>query len=341
MIFLAAFVYGERKTSDPLFDLGLLKNRSFLWGSIASWLAGGCFVGGLTYLPLYLLQVRGVSATYSGMIMLPMIIGMVAASIGSGRLALAIGRTRLLFVAGAATMVVGLLVMRNLIQLDTPVWQIIAMLGVMGGGYGFIMTVAPLAVQQTVDLAHQGTANSSLQLFRQFGSVMGTALMGTAMAAVLHAGLPSELNDDLQRAGVDFQLTSFQEEANLKGLFKDRVADVNKTVDAAIAGDRDAYQKLQNDPLMTTELRALIPSGGLQGASATTANDTIEQALDKKLAQLEDDIEHGVDETLSSALRTVYLYDLVLAILALAAALLAPEVRVVPTAQAGQPLPGE
>ncbi|MFC7303281.1 MFS transporter [Streptomyces monticola] len=177
----ALFVVVERFAAEPLIPLRLFRDRTFNITSVVGMVVGVGMFGAASYLPTFLQMVDGASATESGLLMLPMMIGIVAASIVSGQLISHTGHYRLYPILGGAVSSVGMWLLSRLeadtSRLDYSIWM-----GVLGVGIGLIMPVLILAVQNAVPTADLGTATSAHNYFRQIGGSVGAAVFGTLFA---------------------------------------------------------------------------------------------------------------------------------------------------------------
>src|SRR5207247_1434007 len=145
-----------------------------------------------TYLPLYLQDVKGHSPTTSGLLILPLMVGLLTASIGSGQLITRFGRYKPFPVAGTAIMVVGLFLLSRL-QVDTSTVVTGAYMLVLGFGLGNVIQVLVLAAQNAVDYKYLGVASSGSTLFRQIGGSIGVSVFGAIFANQLAANLVGKL----------------------------------------------------------------------------------------------------------------------------------------------------
>jgi EmrB/QacA subfamily drug resistance transporter len=185
---LALFIVVERRAREPVLPLHLFGNRTFATTSAVGLVVGFALFGSVTYLPLYLQVVKGMSPTTSGLQMLPMMGGMLLTSIASGQLISRTGRYRFFPIVGTLVMALGLWLMSRL----GPTTSIAAALGIMavlGLGLGMVMQVLVIAVQNAVDYADLGVATSGATLFRLVGGSLGTAVLGAIFAARLSVHL--------------------------------------------------------------------------------------------------------------------------------------------------------
>ena len=192
VVLLAAFVFAEGRAAEPILPLELFRNRVFSVTSAVGFIVGLALFGAITYLPLYLQDVKGHSPTTSGLLILPLMVGLLTASIGSGQLITRFGRYKPFPVAGTAIMVVGLFLLSRL-QVDTPTVVTGAYMLVLGFGLGNVIQVLVLAAQNAVDYKYLGVASSGSTLFRQIGGSIGVSVFGAIFANQLAANLVGKL----------------------------------------------------------------------------------------------------------------------------------------------------
>lgn len=166
----------------------LFRNPVFTVCSILSFIVGFAMLGAMIFLPTYLQYVDGDSATLSGVRTLPMVLGLLVASIFSGNVVSKTGRYRIFPIVGSLIMAVGLYLLSRMGP-GTGVWLESLYMLVLGVGIGLAMQVLTIAVQNTVDYADLGTATSGVTFFRTLGSSFGTAVFGTIYANALKPNL--------------------------------------------------------------------------------------------------------------------------------------------------------
>src|SRR5579871_3283566 len=188
----AGFILAERRAVEPLVPLGLFKSRVFSVASLVGFIVGMALFGSVTYLPLYLQVVRGSSPTKSGLQLLPLMAGVLAASIGSGQLISRFGRYKLFPILGTGLMVVGLVLLSRLGTGTSLLLADLYML-VVGFGLGFVMQVLILAVQNAVEYENLGVATATATLFRSMGGTIGVPLFGAIFSNKLASELSSRL----------------------------------------------------------------------------------------------------------------------------------------------------
>jgi EmrB/QacA subfamily drug resistance transporter len=191
-VLLVAFVFAERRAAEPIVPLELFRNRVFRVTSAVGFIVGLALFGAITYLPLYLQDVKGHTPTTSGLLLLPLVIGLLIASVGSGQLITRFGRYKPFPIAGTAIMVVGLLLLSRL-QVDTPPVVTGAYMLVLGFGLGNVIQVLVLAAQNSVDYKYLGVASSGSTLFRQIGGSIGVSVFGAIFANQLTRDLVGKL----------------------------------------------------------------------------------------------------------------------------------------------------
>lgn len=174
------FIWREKYAKEPIIPLELFNNRIFSVASILSFLVGIVMFGALIFLPEYQQIVRGDSATKSGLMLLPLVIGMMSASITSGRLISKLGRYRIFPIIGTAILPIAFWLFSH-IAVDTNRLLLSAWMLLLGVGVGLVMPVLTLAVQNAVDRKHLGTATSTVTFFRSIGSSLGAAVFGAVL----------------------------------------------------------------------------------------------------------------------------------------------------------------
>ncbi|MFB9735110.1 MFS transporter [Streptomyces thermocoprophilus] len=186
------FLLAERYASEPLIPLRLFKDSVFNVTGLVGLVVGVALFGAAGYLPTFLQMADGATATESGLLMLPMMGGIVAASVVSGQLISHTGRYKLYPVLGGALSTAGMWLLSHL-DTDTPRLHYSIWMAVLGAGIGLVMPVLVLAVQNSVRSADLGTATSAGNYFRQIGGSVGAAAFGTLFAHRLTDALHREL----------------------------------------------------------------------------------------------------------------------------------------------------
>ena len=185
VVLALAFLLAERGAAEPVIPLKLFRVRVFNAASSIGFVMGFAMFGALTFLPLYMQIVKGVSPTASGLRILPLMLGMLGASVISGRLVTRWGRYRIFPIVGTALMTVGAYLL-SMIDASTNGWVLAGYMFVFGVGMGLVMQVLVVAVQNAVSYEDLGVATSSATFFRMIGGSFGTAVFGAIYAIVLN-----------------------------------------------------------------------------------------------------------------------------------------------------------
>ncbi|GHG84823.1 MDR family MFS transporter [Streptomyces lanatus] len=185
---LGLFCWAETRAAEPMLPMRLFANPVFSVCSVLSFIVGFAMLGAMTYLPTYLQYVDGDSATVSGVRTLPMVAGLLIASVFSGNVVSKTGKYRVFPIVGSLVMAVGLFLM-SLMGPSSGAWLESLYMFVLGTGIGLCMQVLTIAVQNTVDYTDLGTATSGVTFFRTLGSSFGTAVFGTIYTNTLTPNL--------------------------------------------------------------------------------------------------------------------------------------------------------
>ncbi|MDX6249555.1 MAG: hypothetical protein QOF10_2915 [Kribbellaceae bacterium] len=184
IVALVLFVLVENRAAEPLLPLRLFRSRVFSVCSLLSFIIGFAMLGGVTFLPTYLQYVHGASATDSGLQMLPLVIGLLVASITVGTIISKTGRYRIFPIIGTV-MIAGGLYLLSLMDNHTSYTATAGYMVVLGLGVGLCMPVPTVVVQSTVDYADLGVATSGVSFLRTMGSSFGVAVFGSFYASTL------------------------------------------------------------------------------------------------------------------------------------------------------------
>jgi hypothetical protein len=175
-----------------LLPLRLFRSSVFTLGNVLNFIMGMGMFGGLACLPLYLQIVKGQSATMAGLLMLPLMLGIMTATTVSGRLISKTGRYRVFPIIGMLAMG-GALLLFSTIGVDTPLWPTLTFALLMGLGLGLCMQTLLLAVQNGVPPTEVGVASGSATFFRQMGGTAGTAVFLSILFGVIGDRIASAL----------------------------------------------------------------------------------------------------------------------------------------------------
>ena len=175
------FLWRESAAKEPIIPLSLFRNDVFSVASLLSFIIGIVMFGALIFLPEYQQLVRGDSATKSGLMLLPMVAGLMTASVTSGRIISKFGRYRRFPIIGTAVVTFAFFLFSH-IAVDTNRVLLGIWMAVLGMGIGMVMPVLTLAVQNAVERKDLGTATSNVVFFRSIGSSLGAAIFGAILS---------------------------------------------------------------------------------------------------------------------------------------------------------------
>jgi EmrB/QacA subfamily drug resistance transporter len=181
---MSLFVMRSLRSANPILDLRLFRNRVFTTANIALFFMEAAFLCIVIFLPLFMVNVIGVTATQAGASLIPLSLGVVFGSVLSGQLVTRFGHYKRLMLAGGVVLLIGTFLLSTL-SLDTPYWLVTVYMVLCGLGLGPSMPLYTLALQNAVDVSQLGQATSANQFFRQIGGTIGAALMGTVLATAL------------------------------------------------------------------------------------------------------------------------------------------------------------
>ncbi|HSX15865.1 MAG TPA: MDR family MFS transporter [Candidatus Saccharimonadales bacterium] len=186
------FLWRERFAREPILPPGLFKNHVFGVASLLSFIIGIVMFGALIFLPEYQQIIRGDSATKSGLMLLPLVAGLMAASVTAGRLIAKTGHYRKFPIVGTAVVTLAFWLFGH-IAVGTNRVLLGVWMAVLGAGIGMVMPVLTLAVQNAVERKNLGTATSSVVFFRTIGSTLGAAIFGAILLNRLTAHVQAVL----------------------------------------------------------------------------------------------------------------------------------------------------
>ena len=193
-ILLVIFVFVERRATEPVLPLHLFSNRGFSVTSLVGFIVGFAMFGAIVYLPVFFQIVHGESPTTSGLRLLPLLVGLIICSTGSGIVISRTGRYRAFPIAGTALMTVGLVLLSQ-VGIGTSLIVAALYMFVLGVGLGCVMQVLVLIVQNAVPYPELGVATSGATFFRSIGGCFGTAIFGAIFSNVLVGNLVRHLGN--------------------------------------------------------------------------------------------------------------------------------------------------
>lgn len=191
---IAFLITEQRMKSDAIIPLKLFRSYTFSMASVIGFLVGFAMFGAMLTIPLYMQIVIGLDPTESGFAMLPMVLGMMIASIGSGLIVSKTGKYRIFPVTG--TFITGCgYVCLTFIKYNSPLWQLMIAMFLVGLGLGQLMQTLTLATQNSVKARDMGVATSASTFFRQIGGTMGTAVLLSVLFSVMGGNIASAMGN--------------------------------------------------------------------------------------------------------------------------------------------------
>ncbi|MFD0020343.1 DHA2 family efflux MFS transporter permease subunit [Streptomyces sp. NPDC058382] len=178
VLLLIAFVLVERRAVEPVLPLKLFRIRTFSLVAVISFVIGFAMFGAMTYLPTFLQVVHDITPTLSGVHMLPMVLGLLITSTGSGQIVSRTGRWKIFPILGTGITAIGLLLLHRLTE-NSSTLEMSLYFFVFGAGLGLVMQVLVLIVQNAVSYQDLGVATSGATFFRSIGASFGVAIFGT------------------------------------------------------------------------------------------------------------------------------------------------------------------
>ena len=211
---IVAFIYAERKAGDEaILPLKLFKSRTFSMVTILGVIVGVGMFGGMMTLPLLIQIVSGATPTESGFLMLPMVAGMMSASIVSGQVTSKTGQYRIFMITGTGMLTLGYVSLFGY-QYDTPMWVLSISMVIIGMGLGQLMQTLTLAAQNSVSPQDIGVATSSSMFFRQMGGTLGVAVF----ISILFNRLPEAIKSAFENKEVRADMSEAAREITQKAL---------------------------------------------------------------------------------------------------------------------------
>ncbi|QCB49539.1 MFS transporter [Rhodococcus sp. PAMC28707] len=181
LLLLVLTVFVESRHSSPIIPLKIVTERTTGLAIIASIAVGVGLFGATTFLGQYFQTARGYSPTDAGLLSIPMVFGMLVASVGSGQLITRFGKWKPFIVTGSVLLVIGFALLGT-IDHETNLWTVGIFTTIVGLGTGMLMQNLVLAVQNTVSVHDVGAASSTVAFFRTFGGAIGVSVLGSLLA---------------------------------------------------------------------------------------------------------------------------------------------------------------
>jgi len=253
---IAAFIAVEKRVKEPILRLEFFKNRNFLILTSVAMFVGAAMLGSIIYLTQFNQQVYNASPTTSGLMLLPMIAGLMATSIGTGQLVSKTGKYKQFMIAGLALASVSMLALLTLNPSSSFLHEAIIIVFV-GAGIGSAMPLMNIAIQNEFEQKDLGIATSSNQMFRGLGSTIGTAIFGSMLTLGITSSI-GDMNNDAyiqtlrQSPAASKVITGDINDANTLLLLnmpatKGKISDGFTAALTNVSMPRPVKEKLQND----------------------------------------------------------------------------------------------
>ena len=198
---LALFLYSESRAAEPLIPLSLFRDPLIRICSVCVFLLGMGMFGVIIYLPLFMQGVMGVSATQSGSLMMPLMMGAVIGTFVGGQAMSRFGTYKTMAVIGSVMVAAGMILFARM-HATTPRLEVVAGMIVAGTGMGLLMPAYTVAVQNVAPLSQMGVATASTIFFRSIGSTVGVAIFGTVMLTTYHRDFAHAVTADVPRSAL-------------------------------------------------------------------------------------------------------------------------------------------
>lgn len=319
LVFAVLFLFVERRAKDPILDLSLFRNRAFARGNIATFLGGMPFLGAIVFLPLFMVNVVGLSATSSGLTTIPLTFGIVFGNILAGQISSRTGRYKSLILASQLLLLGAFAIMAFTLTRDATQLGMSLRMFLIGLGLGPGIPLFNIHISNSVDPRQIGVATSTATLSRQLGATIGIAIFGTIFGNTLgHAiedrmaeatrGMPPALLARFQPGAGP----SVDAEGGTSGQGFDADA-IKRDIQANFAAERERLK-----------------------AAPQAAQDGIRAAEQQALAAV-DTIGTALKEAFTESIARIYFFGLFFALAALLGSLALPELSL--SGRAGPPPP--
>lgn len=201
-VMLCAFLYAETKAKEPLIPLALFKNPVISTCSLAVFILGMGMFGVIIYLPLFMQGVLGVTATASGNLLTPLMMGAVAGSIVTGQMNARLGTYKPSALVGSVLVAIGMILFARMDGSTTRMEVVVGMV-IAGIGMGLLQPVYTVAVQNSAPPEHMGAATASTAFFRSIGSTVGVAVFGSILLTKFHSDFDAAIPPGTPKLALD------------------------------------------------------------------------------------------------------------------------------------------
>ena len=301
------FLVIEMRATNPILPLHLFRIRTFSVATLAYFVVSMAFLGVVMFMPLYMQVVQGISATDSGLAMLPLMAGFMSSGIACGRLVTRTGRYKPFMVGGSVVLIVGVILLSHIGPTTTPhdlAWRLL----LTGIGLGPTQTLFSLVIQNATPLHELGIATSVGQFSRQIGATVGVAIFGTVLTHNLTLELPKRLPQlpGMEQQTIDLSRAQSQamDPTAIRARVDTALAERYEVVARAYHGEQEAAREIISDPRMLEQVKAPLRDGGIEAR--------VHRELEQRAERVEAELREGeagrarllADEGLSPLLRS-------------------------------------
>src|SRR5437588_10818414 len=209
VVMLVAFIFVELRAAEPIISPRLFKNSIFLVSTIAMFMLSAGMFGAILYLPLFVQAVTGNTATNSGVVLTPMMLGFMFSSLVGGQILSRTGRYKILAICGFIVAALGMFLLSRMTA-TTGEGEVVRNMVITGLGIGVMMSLFTIVVQNAFPFRRLGEVTATLTFFRSIGSTIGVAVMGTIMTNAFQTGFENNLPETLKRLVPPDVLTQLQ-----------------------------------------------------------------------------------------------------------------------------------
>ena len=317
----AIFLVVEQRSSNPIVDLSLFGIRPFRLTALAAFVVGGSFLAAIVFLPLFMVNVVGLSATNSGLTTTPLTFGLIAGNVAVGQLVARIGRYKGLLIASLVILCVSMAVMGFTLTAHSTQAEVTLKMILVGVGLGPSIPLFTLAIQSAVPPQRVGVATSMATFARQMGSTVGLAIVGTIFATALSSRISEEMGAVMARVPPEIRqrILVFQQGGGEDG-GPEELGGTTGTFDAEQIKAKVRRELEDRRRALQSALAGAPPDDPRRAALAGM------EAGERTAMGMVDDLALAMKEAFTDAIRTVYQASVLIALLGLLIALVAPEV---------------
>ena len=191
-LMMAIWIWHSFRSQHPIINLRLFSNKVFWTSNLAVFFFGASFMAVIIFLPLYMVNVMGVSATGAGASIIPMSLGIVVGAQVSGMFVTKLGKYKGIMIIGSSIAVLAGILLATL-GANSPMWLAIIFMVIAGIGFGPSQSIYALAIQNSMKPQEVGQATSTVQFSRQIGSAVGAAILGVIFTTTLSTAFVTNL----------------------------------------------------------------------------------------------------------------------------------------------------